>query len=380
MKIDSASINFQASHQSSTYRETNETLRMWNGDRRTESNATAMTGSRINISQSAQLALSMDSRARTVATAVPAATVNQSRNDLTSAIDAANEAVDNDPFLSMIRSMIEMLTGQPVKTFLATDLSRVGENSPPVSPSSGRPANRENTDARAAQANFGAEYERHTVHEESETTNFSASGVIRTQDGQEIQFKLDLQMERSYREESHVSLRYGNAAARKDPLVINFSGNAAQLLDQRFRFDLNNDGQAEELPMLGSGSGYLAFDRNGNGRIDSGSELFGPATDNGFAELAELDADGNGWIDENDPMFSRLGIWRPTNDSSGSPDFQLTSLKDNGIGAFGLAHLATPFELRGTGNSNLGAVRATGIALTEDGRVLSMQEIDLTVP
>jgi hypothetical protein len=379
MKIDSASINFQASHQSSTYRETSETLRMWNGNRRTESNATAMTGSRINISQSAQLALSMDSRARTAPPSIPAATISQSTNDLTSAIDAANEAVDNDPFLSMIRSMIEMLTGQPVKIFSSADLSRIGENSPPVSPSSDSPVNRENANTRAAQANFGAEYERHTVHEESETTNFSASGVIRTQDGQEIQFKLDLQMERSYREESHVSLRYGNAVARKDPLVINFAGNAAQLLDQHFRFDLNNDGQAEELPMLGSGSGYLAFDRNGNGQIDSGSELFGPATDNGFAELAELDADGNGWIDENDPMFSRLGIWRPSADPADPPDFQLSSLKDNGIGALGLTQLATPFELRGAGNSNLGAVRTTGIALTEDGRVLSLQEIDLTV-
>lgn len=377
MKIDCASINFQASHQSSTYRETSETLRMWNGNRRTESNA--MTGSRINISQSAQLALSMDSRAWTAPPSIPAATVSQSKNDLTSAIDAANEAVDNDPFLSMIRSMIEMLIGQPVKIFWSADLSRVGENSPPVSPAADSPANRENTNPRAAQANFGAEYERHSVHEESETTNFSASGVIRTQDGQEIQFKLDLQMERSYREESHVSLRYDSATARKDPLVINFAGNAAQLLDQHFRFDLDNDGQAEELPRLGSGSGYLAFDRNGNGRIDSGSELFGPATDNGFTELAELDADGNGWIDENDPMFSRLGIWRPSNDPSEQPDLQLSSLKDNGIGAFGLAQLATPFELRGAGNSNLGAVRATGIALTENGRVLSLQEIDLTV-
>jgi hypothetical protein len=42
------------------------------------------------------------------------------------------------------------------------------------------------------------------------------------------------------------------------------------------------------------------------GRIDSGSELFGPATGSGFGELAALDGDGNGWIDENDDAFARL--------------------------------------------------------------------------
>lgn len=373
MKIESTSLSLKASHQSLTHRERSETLRAWRGNQRPDFDAqNRRSDSRISISQSAQRALAMDIQSFG-ANSAPLPTAAET--DASEAIDAA---IENDPYLSMIRSMIEFLTGHPIKVLSASALAQgtPATTTAPPEPhaDAAPPANQE-----PVRAGFGIEYERHEVYAEVESTHFSAQGVIRTQDGQEIQFKLDLQMERSYREESHVSLRYGDAVARKDPLVINFAGNAAQLVDQHFRFDLDNDGQAEELPMLGSGSGYLAFDRNGNGQIDTGSELFGPATDNGFAELAELDGDGNGWIDENDPMFSRLGIWRPSADPADPTDFQLSSLKDNGIGALGLAHLATPFELRGAGNSNLGAVRATGIALTEDGRVLSLQEIDLTV-
>lgn len=387
MKIDSASLNFQTSHQSNITRESSETLRTWGGNRRGESGPTVSTNSsRISISRSAQFALTIDKLSQATLSAVPSATSGRTRNDLASAVDAAKEAADNDPILSMIRSMVEMLTGRPVKTFSSADFSRAITSSPAVSRSTASPAGSDTAStaqasaaqASTAQASFGGEYERHRVYQESESTAFSASGVIRTQDGQEIQFNLDLQMERSYREESHVSLRYGNAAVRRDPLVINFSGNAAQLLDQHFRFDLNNDGQAEELPMLASGSGYLAFDRNGNGRIDNGSELFGPGTDNGFGELADLDADGNGWIDEADPLFSKLGIWQATGDGDNAT-MELLSLASSGVGALALAHAATPFELRGSGNSNLGGIRSSGIALTEDGKVLSMQEIDLTV-
>jgi hypothetical protein len=164
---------------------------------------------------------------------------------------------------------------------------------------------------------------------------------------------------------------------RKDPLVVNFAGTAAQLAgqsNQRFSFDLNGDGKAENLPMFASGSGYLALDLNNNGRIDSGKELFGPQSGNGFAELALLDSDGNGWIDENDKDFNRLGVWTPAAEGSGT----LQSLTDLGIGALSLAHVATPFALRGNDNNDLGVVKASGLYLTESGQAGSIQEVDLT--
>jgi hypothetical protein len=258
----------------------------------------------------------------------------------------------------LIRRMIEMLTGKQVKVYRA--------EAAPESPQVAAPER--------TQAGYGIEYDYHAVREEAEATSFSAQGVIRTADGKEIAFNLHLDMSRHYREEVSVSIRAGNAA-RKDPLVINFDGNAAQLTDQRFLFDLDADGSQEQVAMLASGSAYLALDENANGAIDSGAELFGPATGSGFAELAAYDADANGWIDESDAVYSRLRLWTPAADGSGA----LETLQARKVGALFLGQIATPFELRGNGNSDLGAVAATGLYLHEDGQAGTLQEIDLSV-
>ena len=88
-----------------------------------------------------------------------------------------------------------------------------------------------------------------------------------------------------------------------DPLVVNFDGTAAQLSDAKFSFDLQRDGQNETLPTLGSGSGFLALDLNGDGKINDGGERFGPRSGDEFADLAQYDGDGNPWIDEADPIY-----------------------------------------------------------------------------
>ena len=223
------------------------------------------------------------------------------------------------------------------------------------------------------EADWGMEYDFHESYAEVEQTTVSASGTIRTADGREISFQMDLSMSRSYYEETNISLRAGNAQ-RKDPLVINFDGTAAQLSDMKFSFDLDGDGSQEEISQLAAGSGYLALDKNDNGKVDDGLELLGPATDSGFGELAALDGDRNGWIDENDTAFEQLKVWVPGTDGG-----KLMSLKEAGVGALALAHVNSAFELRGNGNSDLGAIRDTGLFLFEDGTVGSLQEIDLTV-
>ena len=224
--------------------------------------------------------------------------------------------------------------------------------------------------AQAAPAGYGIEYDSHTRIEEKEQTSFNAEGVIRTSDGKEIKFNLTLSMSRTHVEESGVSLRAGDAVP-KDPLVLNFGGTAAQLHGGRFKFDLDGDGTEEDVPTLGGNSGYLALDLNGNGTVDSGKELFGPATGNGFSELAQYDSDGNGWIDENDPVFQQLGIWTPGTD--------LQSLKDRNVGALFTGNIATPFQLKDSDQASLGAVRNSGVYLTEDGKAGSLQQIDLMI-
>ena len=229
-----------------------------------------------------------------------------------------------------------------------------------------------------ASAGFGIEFDSHQVHAETEQTQFHADVVVHTTDGQEIHATVDLAMSRSFTEQTDVSIRAGDAV-KKDPLVVNFGGTAAQLQSQRVSFDLAGDGQQVQMPLLSGNSGYLALDLNGNHKVDSGKELFGATSGNGFADLARYDSDGNGWIDENDPIFKQLSVWTPVADASGKAGGNLSTLAQSGVGALYLGQVATPFALKDGANSELGAVRASGIFLNEDGSAGTLQQIDLMV-
>jgi hypothetical protein len=208
---------------------------------------------------------------------------------------------------------------------------------------------------------------RESIHER-ETTQVCGSGKVLTCDGREIAFDFSLSMQREFRQER--SYHEKGSVILKDPLVLNFAGLAAELTGQRLQFDLDADGITEDLPGLGAGSGFLVFDRNGNGRADNGRELFGALSGNGFADLAALDKDGNGWIDAGDPDFARLSVWSATG---------LSALGDLGVGALYTAAVDSPFMLKTADNSLLGQIRSTGIYLTEAGRVGPLQQIDLAV-
>src|SRR5690606_30581950 len=145
-----------------------------------------------------------------------------------------------------------------------------------------------------------------------------------------------------------------------------------QLTDQWFDFDLLADGSNQGLLITEKGSGYLAFDKNQSGQIDDGNELFGPNTNNGFAELALYDEDGNGWIDENDSIFSQLGVL-----SCEDGEAVLTNAKDAGLGAIYLGYADANYEVLNKKGETQGVIRGNGVALTEEGQVLLVQEVHL---
>ncbi|MDP2795354.1 MAG: hypothetical protein Q8O25_14955 [Sulfurisoma sp.] len=365
MKIASSDLFLRSEHAAVARWERSETLRAWAGSTRPDFEGSREANDRRLLPSAAVMRIS--DAARALATSPNPAPGQPPVSGEAQAIEAAADAVENDPFLQLVRSMVEMLTGRPVRVFAVSELSRQVEASSEMA----RATAAASPDRRSG---YGIEYDFHSVYEEMEVAQFSAEGMIRTADGAEISFELDLTMTRQYREETNVSLRAGDAV-RKDPLVLNFGGTAAQLSNQNFRFDLDNDGRAEELPLFASASGYLVLDLDHNGKIDSGAELFGPATNSGFAELARHDDDGNGWIDESDRVFDRLQVWTPAAGNAG----KLAGLRELGIGALALAHVATPFELRGEANSDLGAVRASGVWLAEFGGTGTIQEIDLSL-
>ena len=118
----------------------------------------------------------------------------------------------------------------------------------------------------------------------------------------------------------------------------------------------------------------LALDGNGDGKINDGSELFGPTSGNAFTELAGFDADGNGWIDEADAVFAALKIWSIGEDGSE----RLISLKDGGIGAICLKNVRTEFSLKdAVSNATDAVIRSTGLFLFEDGTAGTVQQLDL---
>jgi len=181
-------------------------------------------------------------------------------------------------------------------------------------------------------------------------------------------------MSRSYSEESNISIRLGNARNTQDPLVLNFDGNAAQLTSQRFKFDLNSDGKTEDINFVTGGSGFLSLDRNGDGKINDGSELFGTQSGDGFADLEAFDSDRNGWIDENDAVYEQLRVW--IKDASGRD--LLSTLKQANVGAIALTRADTAFDLKDSSDELQGKIRSSGVFLREDGGVGTAQQVDLT--
>lgn len=210
-------------------------------------------------------------------------------------------------------------------------------------------------------------------HDEAEQTQFSTVGTVKTADGREINFNLGLSMSRRFQEYVQTTSA-GEFVQLTDPLVINLDTNMTTLSDQKFEFDLDCDGVKDRISQLGGGNGFLALDKNGDGIINDGSELFGTKSGDGFADLAQYDEDGNGWIDENDAIFEKLLIW--AKDENGKDE--LYTLKEAGVGAMCLQRAETDFALNSLKNNQTnGRIRSTGIFLYENGNVGTMQQLDL---
>ena len=126
---------------------------------------------------------------------------------------------------------------------------------------------------------------------------------------------------------------------------------------------------------MGGGSGFLILDRNGDGQVNDGSELFGVQSGDGFADLAQYDLDDNQWIDENDAVYRDLQVWQKDGEGRDS----LRSLAQSGVGALYLGRVASPFSVNTATNQSLGLVRSTGIFLYETGQVGSLQQVDLAL-
>ena len=218
----------------------------------------------------------------------------------------------------------------------------------------------------------GGEFASWNYYSEQETTSFETKGTVITADGRQIDFNVSMKMSRRFEMRTKEVINFG-ASRCTDPLVINLDSNVCNVSDQKFLFDLDSDGTEESISMLGKGSGFLALDKNGDGVINDGSELFGTASGDGFADLMQYDQDGNGWIDEADEIFDKLRIWQMNEDGTST----LVALGKAGVGAICLGTADTEFSLNSYDNTNNAVIRKTGMFLYENGIVGTMQQVDM---
>lgn len=204
--------------------------------------------------------------------------------------------------------------------------------------------------------------------EEHEKLDFSTIGHIQTDKGS-LDIDLNFSMSRDFVVENRIDI-----FSAFDPLVINLNGDIPNLSQKSFSFDLDNDGKSDQISQLASGSGFLALDKNQDGEINQGSELFGTLSGDGFGELSEYDKDGNQWIDENDSIFDSLQIWLKNEDTK---EKELVGLGEVGIGAIFLGSSAADFSYKTAQNETLGEMKSCGIFLNEDGSCGNISQIDL---
>jgi hypothetical protein len=198
-----------------------------------------------------------------------------------------------------------------------------------------------------------------------EALSVQMRGVIEAEN-RVIDFEMNVGVTRELVIENHINL-----VKLVDPLVINFEGKLPEVDTMSFAFDIDSDGEIDQISRLKQGNGFLALDRNGNQKIDNGTELFGAKTGDGFSELAIYDEDGNGWIDENDPIFNQLRVW-----VKGEED-RLVALGEVGIGAIYLDAVGSDFTFKDVMGSSLARLRESGLVVFEEGYTGVISQIDL---
>jgi hypothetical protein len=114
--------------------------------------------------------------------------------------------------------------------------------------------------------------------------------------------------------ELRLQLNINPEPKKTDPLALDLAGNgfSTRGLNDSISFDLDGDGQLEQMSAPSGDDALLALDRNGNGQIDNGRELFGDqhGASNGFAELSKYDDNRDGRIDLHDAVFAHLSLLR----------------------------------------------------------------------
>ena len=179
-----------------------------------------------------------------------------------------------------------------------------------------------------------------------------------------------------------------------DPLILDLDGDGLEItpLSKGILFDANGDSIRTGTAWVGSDDGMLVWDRNANGSIDSGRELFGDETilangqkaANGFAALAELDTGslvngvlvgaGDGKFDAKDAQYANLRVWRDLNQDGISQAGELQTLAQSGVQSISLSSTASSTSYA---NGNATLVQTGSFTLAQDNFIRASESIAL---
>lgn len=163
------------------------------------------------------------------------------------------------------------------------------------------------------------------------------------------------------------------------PIVLDLDGNGVNTIaaSNGVMFDINATGNASQVGWVGQGDGLLVWDRNSDGVINDGRELFGGAMElengqragHGYAALSQLDSNSDGQIDAADAKFNELRVW-VDGDSDGVTDAgELKSLADLGILSMDLG------ATRGTEIDNGNLLGLVSSYTSTDGQTRDMADV-----
>ncbi len=164
------------------------------------------------------------------------------------------------------------------------------------------------------------------------------------------------------------SLIGSSSKSQIDPIILDLDHNGIALttLDHGVSFDINADGHQDKIAWTAGTDGILAYDLDGNGKIDNGSEIFSPhfaggTYVDGLAALATLDSNHDGRIDAADEAFSKLTVWQDLNHNGITDAGELSSLTDHQITSISLDASASGTEIYGQ------SIMSEGSYTTSDG-------------
>ena len=156
-------------------------------------------------------------------------------------------------------------------------------------------------------------------------------------------------------------------------MVLDLNGNGLEAIipnsGYAVRFDHEGDGSKTGTGWISSNVAFLVLDRNGNGLVDDGRELFGDNTPrnldgtlaltlgkatNGFDALKQEDTNADGVVDASDARFADLRLWQDLNQDGISQANELSTLASRGITSLSLNSTANSQVLGGNRISDLG--------------------------